>query len=59
MRKRGHTVPAAKEVSRDVCGKCIRGLLCAPCNTALGHIERKLHLAQAYLAAPRRSHCGD
>jgi hypothetical protein len=34
------------------CGKCIRGLLCLDCNTTLGKIERKLHLAQAYLAAP-------
>jgi hypothetical protein len=34
------------------CGNCIRGLLCLAGNTALGHIERKLGLAQAYLAAP-------
>jgi hypothetical protein len=34
------------------CGKCICGLLCLSCNTALGHIERKLDLARVYLAAP-------
>jgi hypothetical protein len=37
---------------KQSCGKCIRGLLCLDCNTTLGKIERKLHLAQAYLAAP-------
>lgn len=31
------------------CGKCIRGLLCHLCNAALGHIERKSEMAQAYL----------
>ncbi len=33
------------------CGKCIRGLLCLSCNTALGVIERKLDLARAYLGS--------
>jgi hypothetical protein len=33
------------------CGQCVRGLLCHGCNVSLGHIERKLELAQAYLAS--------
>jgi len=37
------------DAEKRSCGKCIRGLLCLSCNTALGHIERKYAMALAYL----------
>jgi hypothetical protein len=33
------------------CGRCVRGLLCLSCNTALGHTERKYELARIHLAS--------
>ena len=42
-----HTCCPGEKMS---CGKCLRGLLCRSCNTALGHIERKSELARVYLA---------
>ena len=29
------------------CGKCVRGLLCGPCNTSLGHLEKKGFMLKA------------
>jgi len=26
------------------CGRCVRGILCAPCNTALGAVEANQHM---------------
>jgi hypothetical protein len=34
---------------KQACDKCRRGLLCVPCNTALGHIETRLFQARQYL----------
>jgi hypothetical protein len=34
---------------KQACDLCRRGLLCVPCNTALGHIETRLFQARQYL----------
>jgi hypothetical protein len=34
------------------CGKCIRGLLCFRCNTALGYFEQYRDVATLYLDSP-------
>jgi hypothetical protein len=48
-----HTCCPGEKMS---CGKCVRGLLCRSCNTALGHIERKSELARVYLAGCPAQH---
>ena len=37
------------KATAKTCSKCIRGLLCFRCNTALGYIEKYGDLAKAYL----------
>lgn len=42
--------PKQVKQSAKTCGRCIRGLLCFRCNTALGYVELYGELARAYLA---------
>jgi hypothetical protein len=37
------------KATAKTCGRCMRGLLCLRCNTALGYIELYGELAKAYL----------
>jgi Recombination endonuclease VII len=41
--------PAQVDQMAKTCGKCIRGLLCFRCNTALGYVELYGDLASSYL----------
>jgi hypothetical protein len=45
-----HCCPGQPKQRAKTCGKCIRGLLCFRCNTALGYIELYRDRADVYLA---------
>jgi hypothetical protein len=45
-----HACCPPSPTTAKTCGKCIRGLLCFRCNTALGYIELYRDRADAYLA---------
>jgi hypothetical protein len=42
--------PAQVDQTAKTCGKCIRGLLCFRCNTALGYVELYGKMASSYLS---------
>lgn len=41
--------PKQVKATAKTCGRCVRGLLCFRCNTALGYIENYGALARQYL----------
>lgn len=44
-----HKCPHHPYEAKRACRKCVRGLLCVPCNTALGIIESRYEMARTYL----------
>lgn len=44
--------PKQIKQTAKTCGKCIRGLLCVPCNTGLGFLEDWPEQISTYLASP-------
>lgn len=44
--------PKQVKATAKTCGKCVRGLLCFGCNTAVGYVEKYGAAVRAYLADP-------
>ena len=47
--------PKQVKATAKTCGRCVRGLLCFRCNTALGYIENYGALARQYLERATRT----